>query len=85
MSKILPMPSACDLSKNIMICHFMIKNPNISPVKKSKSEKGKSLITILNSCFLKAGFRKDKTWATKRGKETTSPLAIPQLIARLIN
>jgi len=84
-SSTLPIPSATDLSRNIFICHFMIKNPNASPNRKRNSEKGKNLINVLNSFLLNAGFRKVKIWITKSGKETIIPTAIPQLIARFIN
>ena len=85
MSKMLPMPKETDLAKKISICHFMITAPIENPIKKRKIEKGKNLTTILNSFILRAGFKKYKTWTMKRGRAITNPVAIPQLMARLIN
>lgn len=58
MSRMLPIPRARDLSRKILICHFMIKAPKVKPVINRKIEKGVALRISLNSGFFKAGFRK---------------------------
>lgn len=63
----------------------MIRAPKLNPIKKRKIQKGINLTIVLYSFFLRAGFKKDKIWATKIGKTTTSPVATPQLMERLIN
>ena len=84
-SKILPIPRETDLAKKISICHFIMILPNIKPIKNRKTERGRNLITSLNSFIFKAGFKKYKTWAIRKGIATTSPVVTPQLMARLIN
>ena len=61
MSKTLPIPMEIDLAKKISICHFIITAPNVNPIKKRKRERGKNLITILNSFIFNAGLKKYRT------------------------
>lgn len=85
MSNTLPIPIETDLVRKISICHFMMRAPKVNPIKKRMMEKGKNLTTILYSFCLKAGFKKDKIWAIKKGKTITNPVATPQLMERLMN
>ena len=85
MSKMLPIPKAIDLDKKISICHFMIRAPKVNPIRNRVMEKGKNLTIRVYSFSLKAGFKKDKVWAINRGRATIRPVAIPQLMARLMN
>ena len=85
MSRMLPIPKETVFVKNISICHFIMNVPNANPIKKRIIDKGKNLTTILYSFTRKAGFRKNKIWLTRSGNEIISPVATPQLIARLIN
>jgi len=58
MSRMLPIPRARDLSRKILICHFIIKAPKEKPMINRKTEKGVALRISLYSGFFKAGFRK---------------------------
>lgn len=84
-SKMFPIPRLYELCKKISICHFIIIAPKIKPIKNRISENGMYFVTNLNSLIFKAGFKKFKTWAIINGKVIIKPVAIPQLIARLIN
>ena len=58
MSRILPIPRERDLSKKILICHFMVKAPKAKPIVNRKIEKGTALKISLYSGFFRAGFKK---------------------------
>lgn len=84
-SRRFPIPREIDFSRNIWICHLMIKAPKMKPMKKRKIENGNSPITLLNSLCFRAGLKKDKTWAINKGETTIIPTVTPQLMERLIN
>ena len=84
-SSMLPIPIAEALDRKIPICHFIIKAPKKNPIKKRATLKGKYFVTILNSFLLRAGFKNDNIWISRTGKTAIKPVAMPTLIARLIN